>query len=483
MSRKILGLDIGNAAVSGVVINSGIKGSFVEARARVPLEGPQDFGGTLAGSLEALAGEIDITGTKCIVSLPAGSVSFRTLRLPFRDEKKLRQILPYELEPQLPYPVEDLIIDYYRSGPGRVDSSELITAAVKKTTIESLLAVLQSFRIDPAIITVGGFATALCLADTINQPENWILADIDKEDLSLFFTEAGTIKLARATRLPAFGEDHPATRVYRQIGRSLLACRDVYHFDFKADALFTNDPALIEPEHKPADSPLSGLPVDPTNLAKKISPRTIETGGQLPAPYLHDNALALGYLELSGLKGLDFRKGPFERKKQWRKYRKSMISSGALALLVLILFFSNILVDTYYLGKRADRLNHEIREVFKSALPDITRIVDPLQQLRIKIQESKRHLALPVGANKRARIIDLLNDLSSRIPGRIDVQMTRVVIGPDSILVSGNTDTFNSVDDIKNRLERADFFKKVVISSANLEKAGNRVNFKLKVTL
>lgn len=80
-------------------------------------------------------------------------------------------------------------------------------------------------------------------------------------------------------------------------------------------------------------------------------------------------------------------------------------------------------------------------------------------------------------------MIDLLQGLSTAIPARTDVEMTRVVIARDNILISGHTDTFNSVDDIKSGLEKAPAFKEVTISSANLEKSGKRINFKLKVQL
>ena len=61
--------------------------------------------------------------------------------------------------------------------------------------------------------------------------------------------------------------------------------------------------------------------------------------------------------------------------------------------------------------------------------------------------------------------------------------LTQLLIGPDSVLLSGSTDTFNTVDDIKSRLEGQAGFKGVTISSATMEKSDNRIRFKLKVQL
>jgi Tfp pilus assembly protein PilN len=214
-----------------------------------------------------------------------------------------------------------------------------------------------------------------------------------------------------------------------------------------------------------------------------INVRAIEDHGHNLEPNLASNALALAYMELAGLKGLNFRTGPFEKRKQWVEHRKSILTTGAIAAIALTLAFFNILFDTYLLEKKVTRLNRNIVKIFKTTLPDVKRVVDPLQQLRVKIQEARQALLLPSQTGKNIRAIDILNELSTGIPEKTDVQLTRVVISQESILISGNTDTFNSVDDIQNRLEKAPVFQKVTISSANLEKSGNRINFKLKVQL
>jgi hypothetical protein len=51
------------------------------------------------------------------------------------------------------------------------------------------------------------------------------------------------------------------------------------------------------------------------------------------------------------------------------------------------------------------------------------------------------------------------------------------------MLLSGETDDFNSVDIIKNRLVSYQAFKNTKISSATTDKSGNRVRFKIKIDL
>ena len=129
------------------------------------------------------------------------------------------------------------------------------------------------------------------------------------------------------------------------------------------------------------------------------------------------------------------------------------------------------------------RLEKEIFEVFSSTFPDVKRIVDPLQQMRVKLQEVKKTDTFSAETNRSAMAIDVLNDISRYIPAQIDVALTSVIIGVDSVLISGDTGGFDAVDDVKNSLENAALFKNVSITSTNKDRSGNRVRFKIKAVI
>jgi type II secretory pathway component PulL len=152
-----------------------------------------------------------------------------------------------------------------------------------------------------------------------------------------------------------------------------------------------------------------------------------------------------------------------------------------LLLFVIATVFSGQFIKVGAKERQLADLDRQIEAVFKSTFPEVTRIVDPLQQMQVKIKEAGEGGSGLDVTGTHARVIDILDALSRNIPASVDVAINRMVVGSDNVMLSGNTANFNTVDDIKGRLEKADIFNSVTISSADLEKSGKRVRFKLKL--
>ena len=103
MSRKILGIDIRNHFLSAVILNSSLREYRVDDYIHLPFPDSDDPEKGLAAALETLAEKMDLAGSDCVVSIPAGLFTFRNLQVPFNNSKKIRMVLPFELEPTLPY--------------------------------------------------------------------------------------------------------------------------------------------------------------------------------------------------------------------------------------------------------------------------------------------------------------------------------------------------------------------------------------------
>jgi len=484
MSRKILGLDIRPDAVSAVLIDSSIKGTVIDAHEYVPFSGRKEDRNGLSALLETIEQKMDISDAVCVASFPADEISFRNIQVPFKGQKKIKKILPYELEPTLPFPVEDLIIDFIHTEiPDLTNTKNLITAAVEKSKLQSFLDTLATFNIEPEIVTVGGYPTAVSLANFLDSHKNWLFIDIDNNKSTIFIILSGSICLIRSFAIHSAARSDKVKLLCGNIRRTIYALEKILGLDFKPDGGFITGCGIDDLGFDKEMEQALGFSIERVDILQFAD---ILKQQPLPPswiPNLMDNALSLALMEIKGAKGFNFRKGPFALKKFWEENKKSLIQTGVFLVLVLSLGWFNVFLDSYFLEKRLARLNHQITGIFTSTFPEVKNVVDPVQQMKIKIQQARQNALLPGETEKQIRAIDILNTISKAIPKEMDVTLKTFVMGSESISISGDTDSFNSVDNIKIKLEQADIFKKIIISAANIDKIDKRVRFKLKVDL
>jgi hypothetical protein len=488
MSRKILGIDIRNDFISAVLVKSGIKGNWIEGYAQVPIPSPtaeeaEDSEGIIA-ALETVIHKTDAAGAACIVSMPPNQISFRNARVPFKDQKKIRQIIPFELEPTLPVPLEDVIIDFQPiKSPDTKDQSDIIAASVEKRTLKLYLDSLISLKTEPEIITAGGYAACLCLAKFSNIPENCLFMDIEDDNCTVFIIISGQIYLIRSFSINS--NTGRTAAICTDIQRTLAAFEEIFpSLNFQPDEIHITGCGSDGFGFEPDAERILGIPVRRADIIH-------DTGALIKGPpysermasYQTDNAYALALTEIDGTSGLlNFRRGPFAPKKQWAEHKGSLIKIAALVCLILLAAFSNIAIEAYSTEKKLNELNTRITDIFTSTFPD-KKVVEPLHQMRVELEEVRKNTFVPGGSGKNIRTVDMLNEISRRIPKETDVEFSRLVVSPDNISIAGETDTYNSVDDIKNNLEKAEIFKEVVITSSKVDKGDNRVSFKLRIQL
>jgi len=101
MSRKILSLDIQDNGIAAILVENSLKGNQIAAQQFVPYpvsdpdsgheaEGPAD---PFLDALKKCVEDVSVPGLEVIVSVPPQLVSYRNLQVPFKDPKKIRQVL------------------------------------------------------------------------------------------------------------------------------------------------------------------------------------------------------------------------------------------------------------------------------------------------------------------------------------------------------------------------------------------------------
>lgn len=483
MSRKILGLDIHKDAVSAVLLQSRLKGVTIEAHAYSPLGENIGIQDAIPACLEMLGKQADISSATCIAAWPSEKVFYRNIRVPFKEQKKIRQILSYELEPMLPLPVEDLIIDFCLPGLNNQSShTDILAGAVAVSELKTFMETLAGFKLVPAVVAAGGYAAAVQVAATKGIPDVCFFIDVGLKNCGLFVIIGGRICYVRSFSLPA-GTVSKSAAICSHIQLTTAAVEEIFQMELKVGGIWISGCGA---EDSSIDSDLAQklqIPITALDLVTGSDAALKNSAVHDWHPLRLDNVLALALNELEGLPVLNFRKGAFTPRKQWMAHKKHFIRTGVLAAVIAALAFTDIIIDNHFMGKKADGLNAQITHIFKTTFPDIRNVVDPLQQMRVEIENVKKQFISNESLQKNVLNIDILHDISMLTPDNADLELNRIVIGPGNVQITGYTDTFNSVNNFQRRLQSGKLFKAVTINSANIEKSGKRVNFNLNLQL
>ncbi|MBU0995642.1 MAG: hypothetical protein KJ737_24370 [Proteobacteria bacterium] len=478
MSRKILGLDIRNDSVTAVMVLNAINGNQVAAAYHIIKDAgqPDDQKDTfLSRAIKEVSSRIDLSGCTVMVSYPANNLFFRNVSIPFKNQKKIKQVLPFELEPTLPLPVEELEIAFQ---PIRLNDDErLIAAAVEKSKMGSLMDTLKSHQITPDMVTISGYPMAKNLFDS---DKNGIFLDVDTHDVSIGLCSAGQVCVYRNTPINLDLADGPESML-KMIRQTLTAFHETWQYDFKPEALFMTGKGLASRELQKELEANLNIPVNVTDIKTLYTvdiPQTISW-----QPEIMDNSLVLAMLDVSGIDTINFSERPFAGKKIITEYKEKFIRTGILFLSLLVIALISFFIDMTLMSRKITTLDTEIKKVFLSVFPDRTRIQNPVDELQIAVSNLNKDKLSSTKDNEKQLAIDILNKISKKISKTVDVEVSQLIIGADGVQLAGETDSFNSVDEMKNSLETIDTFSGVKINSATIDKTTKRIRFKIKISL
>jgi type II secretion system protein L len=481
MSRQILAIDIRTRTLSAVLLTTGLKSLTIEDAMVVSYDQAPEQQDPLQHALSQLHAQLPVTDAVAIVGLPGNQSFYRTLTVPFADPKKIRQILAFELEPVLPLPVERMVFDF---GVNRQDANAEILATV--TDREYLNRVLDGFSqigLNPQLIAPGGFAMAAALAMHPHLPEQCLVMDMDADQINLFALSRGHILMVRSMQFDMTA-DNAVKGLTSRIHQTLTGYNDTASTAFSPTALYLTGAGLVGQNIIGQWAASLDMAVESVNLYQ-LNPK-IETAPTLAQwqPAVSDGALALALIQTEGLPCLAYHRTGSAFHSIWDTYRPYVRGPIMLMLLLILFFLVGTFWDIHALQRRVDLVEDEMSIAMTAAFPDVGLIsTRPADQMRSKLIEYKKSIVDPTHAGNQVRIIDMLQQISTLIPKEADVLLNRLVVGSNSITIAGETIDFNTVEDVKSRLQTSAFFNQVEITSSDRDKSGQKVRFRLKIDL
>jgi general secretion pathway protein L len=492
MAVPVFSLDIREDIISGVVLETRGGRSVITGCAAVP-RGRRELGETVGEVMK----QARFQGGPCRVCLPAGHFFFRNLSLPFADPGKINKVLPFELEATAPVEIEKLVVDAIITGSEN-GKGEAIAAMVERELLAQRLSLLQDVGLDPEIIDVSGVQTAIRLVDLPGFPADLLFLDLGRQRAVMVVTSGRRIVLVRSLEVDEDGSmagirlgDDSAEATQQTPEQSAEICasfasavqQTLLAAGMRENAIpvYLSGPGCELAGLATALHDTLGAEVRRCDLLRqqsfvKAAPG-IEAGW---IPRIMDQALALAMQTGRSRKGFNFRRGEFAAKTSFARFRSlySRIGVSFIALSVIIF----ILLSWQAISGRMEerRLTAQIRTIFSETLPEMTKIVEPVGQLQAEI---KRLGAGGQRSGNELKVLDLLAELSERIPASSRVRLTQMALDDRGVRIKGSAGTFNAVDTVKKNLEKSSYFQSVTITSANLAQKGDEVLFEIKLQL
>jgi len=503
MARLSFGIDISDDLLSGVAV----AGNGKEAKAVSCAFCRLDEENKLAEQLPLLLEELQWPQKgHCDIGLSLSELSLRNITLPFADNKKIEQILPFELDEQLLLPVDRQIIATNATTANKEGGeTQLMTAALEKKTLSQYLSLFHEQGLEPDRVSPADFVLAERLTGSDRETENFLLLSCELSAAAMTVIHQGAVVCMRHLAYPSevfteaifsfdgrevHTDDSDAaalvvSRVCQAVEHSMNLFRYQFSLNLQPDYILLTGPMPLGQGFQEKIEAEIGLPVKISNLIQAgTGTLSANIAGQWK-PEIFDRPLALALQAWSGKKtaAFNFRKNEFAPPHYLLRSKKQLVGAAVTVGVLFLLSLGYLFIDARQLEKKHDNLSARMVEVFKTSFPGIKPSGDPLLHMRSKLQGMDTvSVSMPIFREEK-RVLFILYDISDRIPTSLDLHVTRLIVNQDSVELTGTTDAFKNVNTIKSLLAESDRYSDVNIVSATNGKEGEGIRFEIKLQL
>ncbi|MBL7078357.1 type IV pilus assembly protein PilM [Candidatus Shapirobacteria bacterium] len=155
----------------------------------------------LAEAVKKLVADLGIKTRVAISALPEESITSRVLSFPPMKEEEVYKAIFYEAETFVPYPLEEVQVDYQilQQTPDRILA---FVVAAQKTIIERYEKIINEANLVPAAIETTATALSRCLPESMEKPA--MILDLGARNSTMVVTKNGSIYFTRT--VPFGGE-------------------------------------------------------------------------------------------------------------------------------------------------------------------------------------------------------------------------------------------------------------------------------------
>ena len=524
IGKKAVGIDVGTDSIKVAFAarhGSGFKiGPAVEVNIKRENADKPEPEAIMEALQEALA-QNRISGEVQVSALSTQRAAVRNIELPFDDVNTVRQIIKSEIEPHLPFPVENVVVDFYDTETAPEGNMNVLLTAVNKTVIGEHLDLMHESGLEPEIIDVdflSVFNTVSRLRPDLND-QSYMIVDVGATKTTVIYvTEnkpmavrslqiAGDVmtlsirkeletSVEEAERLKielgdaAVEEGSAESDQAKAVNTGLSKALDRFHQEltrtirYFSSQIANSDYSRIiltgaSGRLKNLDTFLSRLFSSPTEvLTIEHAPNSIAIECD-PAEF----ATAIG-TALAGIGECDypqdFRQEEYKYPETLKRVANYLYSAGALLAAIIVIFLVGLVHRVNSLDGEFENLRASSKEFIKRIEPNARNMDE--KAAGIKLKELRDEIEFLKGKTPSSTI-NVLKDFAERTPAELKVQVDSFYISERKIDMKGSISTQEAVYELKEKLAASEYVQSIEERQIASIKGGSRYKFDFRIKL
>jgi general secretion pathway protein L len=512
MAKRILGLDIGSHSVKAVEFRQTLRDVEVVQLRQLPIFDPAP---SLGGELREFLQAHDLPIENVVVSLSGDRVSTRRLSFPFRDRKKIGPAVPFEVESQVPFDLDDFFVDWEIVGESKVGSDVVATLA-PRSEVSLLIETLRDAGLSPKVVEAEGLVLSN-LTQLFDLGGTRILVDIGHRKTTLCLCWEGRAVAARTVPIAgraitqaiaserglgeveaerikmedgilagpsaSAGALEVVDRLARELVRTLGSLETLLGEDGNhplQEITLVGGSAHLHRVDEYLHS-RTGLPVRKLALPPAGTNAAIVAAGD---PQLFAPALALAVRGSSQAKTrMNFRQDDLAVRMDFRAVGREFRWTGVLAAAAVVLAFVGVGVDAYLGNRRASEIEQSSFALYHDVNPGGSPPRNLLRAMQDAVQKEQNRADTLGVYRGNLSALDVLTEVSARLPKQLNFVFEEFSVDRQVVQIKGHSPSAGDVDRLRSALAKYPPFAEITIGDINSDPRRGGQNFRVRISL
>lgn len=450
-----------------------------------------------------------------VTAVPARELSLRRVALPFRDQAKMAQVLPYEIESLIPMDLDDVAVEGVDVSPPDLQKSagaqnDVLVAAAPKKMVGSHLEFLAAARVHPvavnvdalalfsvaqylrleggsipdnlAILDIGALNTTVCL---IHRNRPWVLRTLSWGGNAL--TEAlarryawsleeaerrkrvASVQLAEEWIEPLLREVRLALRAFE----SSTQARIEHCWVAGGGAKLRQFPEYVA--HR--------LELNLVGKREGFGPNSPQAFAVAFGLALHPKLLGRRWFSASRPASIGYdlkHQLHVSQQTQGETSGKDLVLAAVAGLVLLLLGAGDVWTRVTMKESRVRQDKAALQGLTERILGSAAIPGEEVEQVRRQIEAMSKRLE--VLEAQQTVVLPTLGRLVKRLPPAVPIRVRNLLMEGAALQLEAETDSFESVDRIKRALASEERFQDIVVGDARVGASANQVIFRLTLT-